>query len=120
MIIGDEIKCFAALLKRDSRLNHAEIIADMENARRLNARKDAQRFLVCHGRDTNLTRTHLINRRRRVARDLRLRPGARRKHIRMDLRPTSNAASDSKICNPLGLSNGDPLAALLLSHRALW
>ena len=37
----------------------------------------------------------------------------------MDLRPTSNAAADVKICNPLGLSKGGPLAALLLSHRAL-
>ena len=37
----------------------------------------------------------------------------------MYLRPTSNAAADLKICNPLGLSNGGSLAALLLSHRAL-
>jgi hypothetical protein len=64
-------------------------------------------------------RTRVINRRGCVARDLRLWQGARRKHIRMDLRPTSNAAAELKICNPVRLSNGGPLAALLLSHRTL-
>jgi hypothetical protein len=38
----------------------------------------------------------------------------------MDLRPTSNAAAAFKDLQPSGLSNGGPLAALLLSHRALW
>ena len=38
----------------------------------------------------------------------------------MDLRPTRNAVPDLKIGNPLGLSDGAPLAALLLSHRARW
>ena len=38
----------------------------------------------------------------------------------MDLRPTRNAVPDLKIGNPLGLSNGAPLAALLLSHRSRW
>ena len=36
----------------------------------------------------------------------------------MDLQPTSNAAADLKICNLVRLSNGGPLAALLLSHPA--
>ena len=37
----------------------------------------------------------------------------------MDLRTTSNAAAAPKIPQPFGLSSGGPLAALLLSHRAL-
>jgi hypothetical protein len=36
----------------------------------------------------------------------------------MDLRSTSNAAADLKDLQPFGLSNGGPLAALLLGHRA--
>ena len=36
----------------------------------------------------------------------------------MDLRPTSNAAAAFKDLQPSGLSNGGPLAALLLSHPA--
>jgi hypothetical protein len=51
--------------------------------------------------------------------DLRLMQGARRKNIRMDLRPTNNEAAAFKDPQPSGLSNGGPLAALLLSHRAL-
>jgi hypothetical protein len=37
----------------------------------------------------------------------------------MDLRSTSNAAAEFKDLQPFGLSNGGPLAALFLSHRAL-
>ena len=37
VIIGDEIKRFAFGLQRDRRLHHAEIIADVQNATRLNA-----------------------------------------------------------------------------------
>jgi hypothetical protein len=41
MIIRDEIKCFAFLLKSQGGLDHAEIISDVQNAARLNAGDDA-------------------------------------------------------------------------------
>jgi putative cardiolipin synthase len=63
-----------------------------------------------------MIRTRLINRRGCVARDLRLLQGAKRNHIRTDLRPTSNAAVGLKICNPLGLSNGGPLRRGTRTH----
>ena len=55
----------------------------------------------------------------RVAPALALAPGARRENI-LDLRPTSNAAAAPKPAQPGGLISGGRLAALLLSHRALW
>jgi hypothetical protein len=47
-------------------------------------------------------RTHLINRKRCVARDFRLGQGERRENIRRDLPPTNNAATALKIRNPPG------------------
>ena len=47
-------------------------------------------------------RAHIKMRNRRVARDLALLQGARRKNILMDPRPTSNAAAAPKIGNPEG------------------
>src|SRR5205823_429005 len=79
----------------------------------------AESCRLCHYPRADGLRIHLIKRRGCVTKDLRLTQGARRKHIRMDLRPTSNAAAGLKICNPLRLSNGGSLAGLLLSHRAL-
>ena len=37
VVIGNEIECFAFGLKRDSRLHHAEIIADVQNTTGLNS-----------------------------------------------------------------------------------
>ena len=51
-------------------------------------------------------RTHLINRRGCVARDLRLVQGARRENIRMDSSTDEQRGSRRKDLQPFGLSHG--------------
>ena len=48
MIVGDEVKRFAFVLQRDRALDHAEIIADVEDTGRLDAGKDARLLVSCH------------------------------------------------------------------------
>src|SRR4029077_11754455 len=48
MVIGDEIKRFALRLKRDSRLHHAKIIADVQSAAGLNTGENAHDVPICH------------------------------------------------------------------------
>jgi hypothetical protein len=45
MIVRDEIKCLALLLKFDGRAHHPEIISEVQRAGRLNARQNS------HGRE---------------------------------------------------------------------
>src|SRR5439155_4797505 len=44
VVIGDEVERFAFVLQCDRRPHHAKVIADMQNAARLYARKDTHRF----------------------------------------------------------------------------
>src|SRR5437588_251056 len=44
VVIGDEVERFGFVLQCDRRPHHAKVIADMQNAARLNARKNAHRF----------------------------------------------------------------------------
>ena len=41
VIVCDEVKGFAFILERDRRSHHAEVVADVQNAGRLNAGKNA-------------------------------------------------------------------------------
>ena len=64
------------------------------------AEKNSRRLLRCE-----VARSHLLNRVGRVVIDFEFGQGARRKHIRMDLRPRSNAGQAEKRRYPKGKSN---------------
>jgi hypothetical protein len=55
MVICDEIKRFALYLKRNGRLHHAKIIADVQSTAGLNAGENAHRVSICHSEQNRRT-----------------------------------------------------------------